>query len=225
MRTRLLVRLLPVLLALSAAGAVHAAQLIPFARDPFTDVPKTHPDYTAIEYLRKNNVIRGYLDGTFKPSQKITRAEFVALVTNPFFLQGQRESDCLSRHYGPNAGLAFFPDVDAQSESAEDICVAAVHDIVHGYPDGTFRPRSLITFAEAAKISAAVLSVSVRRDQENETRWYTPYVRRLAELHAIPVSIRSVTQPLTRAEMAEIVYRLKADVTNQATAHEQDLLR
>jgi hypothetical protein len=217
------VRLALTIVTLMLAGTAQAK--MPFTRTPFTDVPKTHPNYSAVEYLRQSNVLRGYLDGTFQPSQRITRAEFVSLLTNPFFLAGQRETDCLNRHYGSGAGIAFYADVDTGSEMAEDICTAAVHDIIHGYPDGTFRPRSRITFAEAAKIAANVLSVNVRRDKESDDRWYTAYVRRLAELHAIPTSIRSVSQTLTRGEMAEMVYRLKADITDRATAHAEDLLK
>jgi hypothetical protein len=46
----------------------------------FTDTPSSHWAYGDISALAGNGITTGYIDGTFKPSQSITRAEFAALV-------------------------------------------------------------------------------------------------------------------------------------------------
>lgn len=46
----------------------------------FRDITSTHWAYQYIIELTKNNVINGYTDGTFKPENTITRAEFIKLV-------------------------------------------------------------------------------------------------------------------------------------------------
>ena len=129
------------------------AQPAPFASKPFSDVPTTHPNYDAIEYLRKYNVLRGYLDGTFRPSTRINRAEIIRLITNPYILSGERVNDCINRTFGPNLpDTIYFPDVKRDAWYAEDVCIATLKHLVNGYPDGTFKPARNIIFVEAAKI-------------------------------------------------------------------------
>lgn len=47
----------------------------------FTDVPKTHWAYKAIEELAEKGLINGYEDGTFKPDAPITRAEVAIIIS------------------------------------------------------------------------------------------------------------------------------------------------
>lgn len=46
----------------------------------FSDVPKSHPQYEHIESLAKLGIIQGYPDGTFRPSEPITRAHVCKIV-------------------------------------------------------------------------------------------------------------------------------------------------
>jgi murein tripeptide amidase MpaA len=46
----------------------------------FSDVPPNYWAAEAVHILASNEVISGYLDGTFRPNQPITRAEFAALL-------------------------------------------------------------------------------------------------------------------------------------------------
>lgn len=56
--------------------------------DPsFSDVPKTSPYYEAIAILRENGVIGGYVDGTFKPNNSLTRAQMAKIITKGFQLE------------------------------------------------------------------------------------------------------------------------------------------
>ena len=69
---------------------------------------------------------------------------------------------------------------------------------------------------EAAKIITNVFSMNLEEYQEGEF-WYRVYVTSLSEKRAIPTSIRSFDQAITRGEMAQIVYRLKVDSTQKAS--------
>ncbi len=207
--------------ALTMAVAAHAQT--PFAKEPFKDVAKTSVHFEAIDYLRQQNVLKGYLDGTFRPTRNITRAEFVAIMTNPFFLTGARSNDCLAQHYGVNARGVFFPDVKRDSEAAQDVCEAVTRGFVRGYPDGNFRPNYQISFVEAAKVAATILVLETDEAPHTDAKWYEPYVRRLAELNAIPTSILRFDQKITRGEMAEIVYRLKTGNNDKAGASYESL--
>lgn len=200
------------------------AQQVPFSAKAFTDVKTTDAHYEAIEFLRTNNILKGYPDGTFRGNQRISRAEFTMLFTNPFFLQGDRVNDCLRTQIGSGATV-FFPDVKSDEWYANAVCAAKVNGIIDGYPDGTFMPGHTIIVAEAAKIAANVFSLSVRRDNDGvDERWFTAYVQTIGGKNAIPSSVTKLTQPMTRGEMAEMLYRLKEQVTDKPATSWQTLL-
>lgn len=50
----------------------------------FTDVPDTHPDKAAIDYCVKNEFMKGYGNGLFKPDGNITRGEFITVWARTF---------------------------------------------------------------------------------------------------------------------------------------------
>lgn len=62
-------------IALSLSAAVSAA-----SADSFSDVPKDHWSYEALDYLAKEGVIEGMGDGTFQGGRTMTRYEMAAVV-------------------------------------------------------------------------------------------------------------------------------------------------
>jgi len=166
----------------------------------FSDVPNTHPNYEAITYVQTQNIVEGYADGTFHPDNAVNRAEFTKIITEAYY-KGQATGDnCFS-----DVGTEWF---------AKYICFSKTFNFIGGYSDGSFHPGNNINFAEATKILVNVKGLTVTPDLNF---WYKPYVEKLAEVNAIPASITSFSQKVTRGEMAEMVYRLKADVTNKSS--------
>lgn len=220
--------LLAIALGLSAPALVFAATepaSPAFSQKPFTDVKASHANYDAIEYLRGRNILKGYTDGTFRADTRITRAEFVMLMTNPLFLAGERSNDCLNEFIGTGATV-FFPDVRRDDWFADQVCIGKTKGLIHGYDDGRFRPNQPINFVETAKIAATVFALQVRRDDEGgDDRWFTAYVQKLGGLNAIPSSITQLDELMTRGEMAEILYRLHANVQNKSHTTWQSLLQ
>jgi len=99
-----------------------------------------------IEKWVDSGLAKGYPDGTFKPDNNITRAEFVALMNRAFDV--------------PKDGAAIsFADVKAADWYYADVCAAANGGYVKGYEDNTFRPNNAITRAEAAAIVARLLEL------------------------------------------------------------------
>lgn len=96
----------------------------------------------SIEFLYDGSILDGYNDGTFKPENKINRAEFTKVVINSVYdiedLEGLSD-DC-------------FPDVKSEDWFSPYVCLAQEEGIIQGYPDGTFKPGNDITQAEALKI-------------------------------------------------------------------------
>ena len=178
----------------------------------FPDVPFSHTNYDAVEYLVNKGIVSGYHDGTFKPEHAINRAEFTKIVIGVLFtpldIEGCLATIPTSRMY---TRTLIFSDVARHQWFAKYVCQAKVGGMIGGYPDGTFRPGIDINFTEAAKILAHGFSPSAIAPSDSSA-WYEPFVLFLELRRAIPPSIKSFDQILTRGEMAEMAYRLHADI-------------
>jgi S-layer homology domain len=203
-----------VIAASFALPAFAADTTTTFAVNPFTDVPTSSPYYQAIEHLREQKVLKGYEDGTFKPNARINRAEFVKLITNPYLMDTNRLNECLGNYNRQTESKIFFSDVSQQAWYAREVCHSYDRGIIKGYPDGTFRPNNDVIFVEAAKMISGVFNLQV---SDEGTPWYKEYVDNFSDRKAIPTSIRSLSIPITRGEMAEMIYRLKTETTNKAS--------
>ncbi len=100
-----------------------------------------------IAYLEDKNVLSGYEDGTFRPTNTITRGEISAVIA-----RAQRYEVL------PYSGM--FADVTDYDWAKDYIETLAVKNIVTGYEDGTFGPYSPLTRAEAVAIINRVLAPS-----------------------------------------------------------------
>ncbi|GGD88228.1 S-layer homology domain-containing protein [Paenibacillus nasutitermitis] len=75
-------------------------------------------------------IINGYTDGTFKPNNPVTRAEFINMLVKAFQLKSTGDS-------------LKFSDLDKIGKWAHEAVTAAVaSNIVVGYQDDSFRPSA-----------------------------------------------------------------------------------
>jgi len=172
---------------------------------PFPDVPENHTHYEAILFLQANRIVEGYPDGTFRPDSTINRAEFTKILVESISVPNVIET-CLQNN------PSLFKDVNAQEWFSKYVCTAKKFGMIYGNPDGTFRPANPLNFAEAATLIARNYGV-VNEIPKPVTEWYRPFVEGLATRSAIPLSITNFAQPLTRGEMAEIIYRVKSGIS------------
>ena len=131
--------------------------------DIFTDVDMWAKQ--SIYELAAAGVVKGYPDGTFRPNNTVTRAEFIAM---------------LMRVIGEAGGSSEFADV--QGHWAEKyIAKATAYGYLSGYPDGTFRPDANITRAEALKVVSKVFGFAsngtyMRFTDVADTHWAFGYI-------------------------------------------------
>ena len=57
----------------------------------FSDVPSNHFAYEAVEFLKAGGIISGFSNGTFRPDQKVNRAEALKLIISPLIKPEQIE--------------------------------------------------------------------------------------------------------------------------------------
>jgi hypothetical protein len=100
----------------------------------------------------KNGFIKGYEDGTFRPDQGITRAEFITLVNEAF---GFTEKAPVN-----------FKDIHSADWFYNAIAEAKAAGYIAGYEDGTMRPNNQITRQEAAVIIAKVMNLAASQDTD-----------------------------------------------------------
>jgi len=167
----------------------------------FSDVDESHIYSEAIDYVESRGIVEGYPDGTYKPDQPINRVEFTKIIIATEFTESQIE----------NCNSVSFSDVPDGAWYTHYVCVAEMNDIVDGYPDGTYQPPNLITFAEASKI---ITNTLVEPTTEGSEIWYRPYVKKLENINAIPTTVEDFEHKVTRGEMAEMIYRIEEEITN-----------
>jgi len=118
--------------------------------NPYSDVPASSWYNNAISTLTNGGILEGDPEGTFRPNDPITRAEF-ATIASRFF----------SGTYSGTEDV--FTDI-VGSWARDYINLAAELGLVDGYEDGTFRPMNFITRAEAIKITNNTLSRAPHKD-------------------------------------------------------------
>ncbi|MBQ4505604.1 MAG: S-layer homology domain-containing protein, partial [Firmicutes bacterium] len=109
----------------------------------FSDVETGKWYSNAIGFMVEQGILSGYTDGTFRPNQEITRAEFATIATKFEELTV--------------GGDHKFSDVPETSWAYTFINFAAERGYVSGYSDGTFRPGKSITREEVATVLCKVL--------------------------------------------------------------------
>ena len=111
----------------------------------FSDVPDNSWYAGYINCLADLGILEGDGDGKYRPEDPITREEFTAMVCKFY------EVVLLT------AGNTAFPDVDSNGWAYFYIITAVDLGWVIGYEDGTFRPTSNITRAEAVTLVNHIL--------------------------------------------------------------------
>jgi hypothetical protein len=150
-------------------------------RNRYSDVSDTAWSNNAISTMSNAGIVNGYADGTFKPTQNVTRAEFVTMVVRFWETRNTRD-------------LGLFSDLDGHW--AKDYILAAYNEgLIDGYEDGTFRPDVGITRAEASKIVNGLLNRHVdgsedmlddmKRwpDNADESAWYYTHIQEATNSH------------------------------------------
>ena len=69
-----------VLGAIDSLPSVNLSVPAQVSSNPYSDVESSRWSATKIQFARDNNIVKGYEDGTFRPSQPVTRAELMAVM-------------------------------------------------------------------------------------------------------------------------------------------------
>ena len=195
-------------LTATALPAVFASRAVAQTAS-FSDVAQDYWARPFIERLSQEDIIAGFPDGTFKPQQPVTRAQFAAIVRKAF-----------SRNTAVRNSRTFS-DVQSKYWAASAIDRAYTTGFLSGYPDGTFAPeqripkaQAVISLASGLKLDPASNSdstLSVYRDA-SEIPDYAKTGVAAATQRGLVVNYPNVaylnpTDVATRADVAAFVYQ------------------
>ncbi|WP_277251144.1 S-layer homology domain-containing protein [Peptoniphilus vaginalis] len=120
----------------------------------------------AINYVVGMGLISGYPNGTFKPNESITRAEFAQMISGYVKKRAEFEKDISGNFKNEKSSTADFKDVkDHWAKDAIDKLYGNKN--VTGYPDGSFKPNAKITRAEAVTILNSVFNRNTNKSSLN----------------------------------------------------------
>lgn len=159
----------------------------------FSDVSSKEKYATAVNVLNKLGVIGGYEDGTFKPMNNVTRAEFSAMLLR-----------ALGMGQAVTPTSPSFPDVPTDFWGAGVIEAAKSLNIIGGYEDGTFRPNNNVSYEEA--LTMIVRAIGYENYSPITDVWYSTYVTTAQRLGITKNAVGNVGLPATRSCIAQFIY-------------------
>lgn len=119
------------------------AQLLSRYDSRFADIPRWHWANGYIEALSEMAVTEGYPDGTFGPSDTVTRAQLAVFLVRALGLEDQ----AWSMHLIPTM---YADDAEIPDWARGAVHVALSDGVMNGFEGGVFRPLQPVTKAEGA---------------------------------------------------------------------------
>ncbi|MBE9033053.1 S-layer homology domain-containing protein [filamentous cyanobacterium LEGE 11480] len=196
-------------LGMSAIAIAPAMMATPAqAQTNFNDVSSSYWANDFIQSLSSRGVIAGFPDGSFRPNDLVTRAQFASMVSGAFSTPNVRSA-------------VSFPDVASSYWGANAISNAYQKGFMSGYPNGTFNPNQNIPRVQSLVALANGLGHSPNGDVNSILNYYNDsssipsYARSsvaAATNKGMVVNYPNLTQlnpnrSMTRAEAAAFIYQ------------------
>ncbi|MEH2146838.1 S-layer homology domain-containing protein [Nostoc sp.] len=188
------------------------------AQTTFSDVSSNYWAAQFIQQLSQRGVIAGFPDGSFRPEEPVTRAQFAAMVNKAFQKAQQRQA-------------INFTDVPSNYWASTAIQQAYTIGFLSGYPGNRFEPNQAIPRQQVLVSLANGLEYSPSGNTESTLQYFNDasniasYARSpiaAATEKKIVVNYPNVnflnpTATATRAQVAAFIYQALVS-SNQASA-------
>ncbi len=172
----------------------------------FSDVPDDYWARPFILALSQRGIISGFNDGTYRPNQPVTRAEFATFIREAF---GQ----------SPQQTAVQYKDIPTDFWATQAIQETTQTGFLTGYPGNIFRPTQQIPKVQALVALASGLGLSTQpaakplpyQDASQIPNWATDAVRAATQAgivvnHPNP-QLLNPSKNTTRAEAAALIYQ------------------
>jgi hypothetical protein len=185
----------------------------------FSDVSSSYWAASFISELSQRDIIAGFPDGTFRPDEPVTRAQFAAMIRKAFNRSQERSA-------------INFVDVPSSYWASSAIQEAYTTGFLAGYPGNVFRPNQNIPRVQVLVSLANGLDYSVSTEVETILQQYysdaaeVPSYARSSVAAATDkqivvnypnIRLLNPNEVATRAEVAAFIYQALVS-SGQATA-------
>lgn len=142
--------------------------------------------------------ISGYIDGSFRPDNTLTRAEAAAMISN---VRGIEPNEKFANKFSDVKDDAWYRDV---------ICTLVMAERITGYDDGTFRPENPVTRAEFITLIGKGKIIQSENPQFSDVsnHWAAGYINAMALSGLISGYADGTFKPnntITRAEAVTMI--------------------
>ena len=170
----------------------------------FSDLKSTHIHYNTVMDLSARGVIKGFIDGTFKPESTVTRGQAAKIIALTLDLNTK------------NVVNPGFEDIKTDNEYFGPIAALVAEGILSGKEDGTYGPGEKLTRSQMTKI--ITLAFGFKEGTLTETKfkdvkvddWYNGYLQTLLDNEITTGTTATTFSPydnVKRGQMASFVVR------------------
>lgn len=175
------------------AVSVMMFSIMPSMAFQFPDVSENHWAASQIDELSDKGVIVGYPDGTFKPDDNVTRAEFASMAIR-----------ALGQEHASVAQPVNFTDIDSDYWAYDSIQKALYFELISCPQEGdVFRPDDTVTREES--MTVAVNALTTEQISEAKAK---EVLSKYADAASIP---QSFLIPAGKAEILDMIVVMPAD--------------
>ncbi|RRJ62856.1 hypothetical protein EHV15_07840 [Paenibacillus oralis] len=181
---RRMMRLVFCLVIVVAAGAATMGprQAEGARSDDYTDIPRSHWAFQAVRWSKINGVATGFSDGSFRPSQFVSEAEFLGMIFRAYPELPLDELEEGEPEYAPYYAYATKADWPVEHQ-----------------------PDAPVTRGQAARLLAALAGQSL--PEQRAVLWM--FTQEIAEGKSGEEAAFAFGDKLTRAEAVTFLYRLE----------------
>lgn len=190
--------------------------------ETFSDVPRDALYAKAIFEMKKQGILQGYPDNTFKPEKVATRVEALKMLMESSALERSDILPSYERYIQTEklGDFIVFNDIPKDAWYAPYILKASRMNMISGNPDGTFIATKPVNFSEFLKMMLILERDSISEEDAKESpfigietfQWYTPYFVRAKALGLLPLHGEQEMNPseeLTRGKIAMLLYNAR----------------
>lgn len=179
--------------------------ITPISAAGFADVPNNHQEKQAVNYVADHGWMTGSEDGLFHPALPLTRCELAKIV---FTISGFDSSHT-------DTSFQEFSDVALNHWCNKILVTLRSQNIIHGYPDHTFRPNQPVSQIEALKMILNAFHIErslTTQDLYTDVHiddWWAPYVEFAMNSQLLPrrYGTYGINKPMQRQEVAHILWK------------------
>lgn len=179
-----------------------------------SDISGYWAEKVVVEWV-ENGLASGYPDGTFRPENDISRAEFMSLVNSAFeYTQEEEEID--------------YKDISTGKWYISIIKKAKAAGYISGYNDGTMKPDNPITREEVATIIVKLMDLRLDAKgidgfkDKDKIKWSKEYVGAVVNAKYMVGFTDGTFNPQKNITRGEAIYALNNIVIGKKNVAKQD---